>query len=78
MTKKGKTIVDAREDSEGNISGVLLEGNKTFTPIQTAIDMTKRGQINAVYVRESEHAKEHIRSPPDGKTGNNLDEMAND
>jgi hypothetical protein len=78
MVGKGKKILDSKQDSQGNISGVLLQGNSTFTPIQTAINMTKRGQINAVRVKESKNAKEHIRSKPDNKIGNNLDEMAQD
>lgn len=78
MAGKGKKIVDAKQDSEGNISGILFQGNTTFTPIQTAIDMTKRGLVDAVHVKQSNNAKEHIRSRPDNKTGNNLDEMAQD
>lgn len=78
MTGKGKTILDSKQDSQGNISAVLLKGNSTFTPIDTAINMTKRGQIDAVHVKETVHAKEHIRSRPDSKIGNNLDEMAKD
>jgi len=78
MKGKGKKILDSKQDSKNNISGVLLKGNSSFTPIETAINMTKRGQIDAVYVKGSEHAKEHIRSRPDNKTGNNLDEMAKD
>lgn len=78
MAGKGKKILDSKQDSQRNISGVLLQGNSTFTPIQTAINMTKRGQINAVHVKESKNAKEHIRSKPDNKIGNNLDEMAQD
>ncbi len=78
MKGKGKKIVESKQDSNNNISAVLLKGNKTFTPIQTAIDMTKRGQIDAVHVKKSQNAKEHIRSKPDNKIGNNLDEMAKD
>lgn len=75
---KGKKIVDAKEDAKGNISRVQLQGNKTFTPIKTAIEMTKRGEIDAVYVQKSKTAKEHIRTRPDGKETNNLDELAKD
>jgi len=78
MKEKGKKIVDSKQDSKGNISSVLLKGNTSFTPIETAIRMTKQGKIDAVYVKESDHAKEHIRTRPDNKIGNNLDEMAKD
>lgn len=78
MKGKGKQVIDSKENSKGNISAVLLKDNVTFTPIDTAIGMTKRGQIDAVHVKESKNAKEHIRSRPDSKTKNNLDEMAKD
>ncbi|MEJ7623767.1 MAG: hypothetical protein WKF34_07220 [Pyrinomonadaceae bacterium] len=41
MDKKRK-IVDAKEDADKRISAVKLEGNKTFTQIEKAIDMTKK------------------------------------
>ena len=76
MQNQGKKIVGARENNEGDITAVKLEGNSTFTPIDRAIDMTKRGLIDAVHVNASKHAKEHIRTRPDDKTKNNLDELA--
>jgi hypothetical protein len=78
MKSKGKKIIDAKEDADHNISTVLLKGNKTFTPIKTAIDMAKRGEIDAVHVKKSQHTKEHIRTRPDDKKQNNLDDMAED
>jgi hypothetical protein len=72
---KPKKIVDAWQDSNGNIASVLLEGNKTPTPIATAIRMTEKGQIDAVAVHPK--GKEpHLRTKPDGKEKNNLDYLA--
>lgn len=72
-----RKIVDAKADSKGNIKAVKIKGNKTFTPIKTAIRMTKQGKVDAVAVKPK-NAKEHLRTRPDGKTANNLDEMAED
>ena len=76
MPEKRK-IVDARKDSKGNIEAVKIEGNQNFTPLDTAIRMTEQGKVDAVVVTPKDGDK-HLRTRPDGKTGNNLDEMADD
>ncbi|MCX8905891.1 DUF3892 domain-containing protein [Vibrio parahaemolyticus] len=49
MTKK---IIDAKQDSKGNITQVRFEGNSGFTSLDTAMRMADRGQIeNAHTVR---------------------------
>jgi hypothetical protein len=75
MTKR--KIVDARADSKGNITAVKLKGNVTFTPLKTAIKMTRQGLVDAVVVKPTD-AKIHLRTRPDSKTSNNLDDMAGD
>ncbi|CAK8725496.1 DUF3892 domain-containing protein [Candidatus Electrothrix aarhusensis] len=70
-----KKIIDAVNDSDGNISAVKLEGNKTFTPIGRAIKMAEKGQVDAVPVKPKT-GKPHLRSKPDGKKKNNLDHLA--
>lgn len=72
---KPKKIVDAWRDSNGNIASVLLEGNKTPTPKETAIRMTEQGKIVAVAVHPKEK-ESHLRTKPDGKEKNNLDYLA--
>lgn len=72
MTKK--KIIDALTDSRGNITAVKIEGNRTFTPLETAIRMTLAGKLDLVVVT-SEVAKQHLRTKPDRTTENNLDEM---
>jgi hypothetical protein len=72
-----KKVVDAKADPKGNITAVRLEGNSTFTPLDTAINMARQGKI------ENAHAVTHpggdyLRTNPDGKVRNNLDEMAGD
>jgi len=73
----GKRVVDAKEDSKGNITAVKLSGNKGFTSVETAINMADKGQIdNAHAVHPKNSTKDYLRTNPDNKTGNNLDELA--
>ena len=72
-----RKIVDARADEKGNISAVKLQGNQTFTDVKTAIKMTKQGEVDAVVVTPKD-AIQHLRTRPDDKTSNNLDDMAGD
>jgi ABC-type amino acid transport substrate-binding protein len=74
---KGKKIVDAKADPKGNIIAVKIKGNQNFTPLETAIRMTKQGKIDAVVVNPK-NAKEHLRTRPDSKETNNLDNLAGD
>ncbi|UTP38990.1 DUF3892 domain-containing protein [Phenylobacterium sp. LH3H17] len=73
-----KKIIDAKNDSKGNVKAVLLEGNKTFTDKEAAIRMADRNQISNAHVVRRENATPHLRTNPDGSRRNNLDEMAED
>lgn len=73
-----RKIVDAVANEKGNITKVKLQGNKTFTPLETAIRMAERGQIDAVPVKETKTTKAHLRTPPNNKTTDNLDDLAGD
>lgn len=72
----GKKITDVKSDKNGVNTAYLFEGNKTYTPKETALNMAKNGQIdNAVYVNAE---TPHIRSKPDGNKRNNHDTMTGD
>ncbi|HEC73380.1 MAG TPA: DUF3892 domain-containing protein [Methylophaga aminisulfidivorans] len=74
-----KKIIDAKVDSKGNVSSVRLSGNKTFTPIKTAIKMADKDEIeNAHAVHPIKAIKDYLRTNPDKNKTNNLDEMAKD
>ncbi|ODS24769.1 hypothetical protein AB835_01560 [Candidatus Endobugula sertula] len=74
-----KKVVDAKQDSKGNITAVKLSGNSSYTPVETAMKMADKGQIeNAHSVRPKNGTKSHLRTNPDNQKGNNLDEMAKD
>ena len=70
-----KKIVDAKNDSNGRVIAVKLEGNKKFTNLNTVIGMAEKGKVDAVVVNPSKGNK-HIRTRPDGITRNNLDSLA--
>jgi hypothetical protein len=74
----GKKVIDAKNDAKGNISHVKLSGNQGWTPLDAAIRMADRGQIDKVHVVRPADAKTHIRTNPDSRVGNNLDTLAED
>lgn len=72
----GKKILGVKSDKNGVNTDYLLEGNKTYTPKKTALEMAKKGQIENVVVVNAENP--YIRSTPDGNTKNNHDSMSGD
>lgn len=75
MSGKRK-IVDAKQDAKGNISHVKLSGNQNFTPVEKAIEMAKRGDLENAHAVQKQGGGEYLRSNPDDKSVNNLDSMA--
>ena len=73
-----KRIVDARADSEGDITHVKFKGNSRFTSVEQAIPMADRGEIENTHVVRARDKKTHLRTNPDSKQSNNLDDMAGD
>ncbi|WP_207957168.1 DUF3892 domain-containing protein [Rubrobacter tropicus] len=73
-----RKVVDARQDHEGNISHVRLEGNRNFTDVNKAIEIAKRGGLENAHAVKKKDGGEYLRTNPDGRSGNNLDEMAQD
>lgn len=74
----GKRIVDARSDSKGRTIDVLLSGNITFTPVDTAIRMAERGHIEGAHVVHPTCRDPYLRTNPDGRSGNNIDTLSGD
>ncbi len=73
---KQKKIIDARQDSKGNITQVLFEGNSNFTSLDTAIRIADQEGISNAHSVRAKDKKPHIRTNPDSKKHNNLDDMA--
>ena len=70
-----KRIVDANADDKGNTKAVRLKGNSTFTDEKTAKKMADRGEIENAHTVHKQDGSSYLRTNPDGKKGNNLDEM---
>ncbi len=77
MTGK-KKIVDARQDKNGTISHVQFAGNQNFTPVEKAIGMAEQGKIENAHAVNRKDGSQFLRSNPNNKPGDNLDEMAQD
>lgn len=75
MTRK---VVGARADSKGNITHVKISGNQNFTPVPTAMRMADRGELSNAHSVRRTGAVPHLRTNPDGRKTNNLDDMAGD
>lgn len=73
-----RKVVGARADAEGDITHVRLEGNQRFTSVEKAMEMADRGDISNAHSVHRRNAKPHLRTNPDGKLSNNLDDMAGD
>lgn len=73
-----KKIVDALQDKSGNISHVKFAGNQNLTAVEQTIDMAKRGKIANAHPVTRKDGSQYLRSNPNNKSGDNLDEMAQD
>jgi len=77
MTEK-KRVVDAKADSEGDITHVRIDGNKTWTSVKTAMNMADAGKLENAHSVRARDKKPHLRTNPDRTKGNNLDTWAGD
>lgn len=71
-----RRIVRTRQDGDGDITHVLFGGNQRFTPLEVAVPIADRGEIERTHVVRRQGAKTHLRTNADGQAKNNLDEMA--
>ena len=77
MARK-KRITDAKSDKKGRTESVQLSGNKTHTDIETAKRMAERGDIEGAHVVKPKKGDSYLRTNPDSKRGNNIDELSGD
>ena len=73
-----KKIVDAKSDENGVTTEVKLDGNKTFTPIKTAIGMADRGEIDGAHVVRRKKGYPYLRTNPNGRERDNIDYLSGD
>lgn len=74
----GKRVVNARSDSSGRTTSVLLSGNSTYTSIDRAIGMAEKGQIEGAHAVRPRNIDPYLRTNPDGRTRNNIDTLSGD
>jgi hypothetical protein len=75
---KQREIIDARSDKDGRTTHVLFEGNERFTPVDKAKPIVERGEVSNAHIVKPEQRDSFIRTNPDRKRGNNIDEMSGD
>jgi hypothetical protein len=73
-----RKVTDARQDEDGNISHVQLDGNRKFTSVDKAVEMAEQGRIANAHSVTKRDGSKYLRSNPNSKSNDNLDEMAGD
>lgn len=67
-------IIKVRKNSEGDITNVMLNDNNIYS-LDEAIDLTKNELLDGVNVGKSKNGREFLRSNPNGKKDDNLDNL---
>lgn len=57
---QSRKVIDARADSNGNITQVKVEGNQRFTPIEQAINMAKRGELSNAHAVHKQDGSSYL------------------
>ena len=70
-----REIVGVRKNDEGNVTHVLFKGNARVTPLDQAVTIAERGEIEGVHPVHVKKSPPHLRRNPDGLRKNNLDEL---
>lgn len=69
-------IIKVKKNSDGDITDVMLENGEVHS-VTEAISMAKNEMIDGVNVGKAKNGREFIRSNPNGKENDNLDELPN-
>lgn len=67
-------ITGIKHDSKGEITAYKLDDGSVISK-QEGISLTKQGKIEGMIIGTSKAGKEYLRSMPDGKESNNLDNL---
>lgn len=67
-------IIKVRKNSEGDITDVMLVNGNVYS-INEAIMMAKDGLLQGVNVGRAKNGREYLRSDPNGKVSDNLDNL---
>ena len=66
------TISKVRKNSDGDITDIMLSNGDTYS-IKEGINMAKNGMIEGVNVGKAKNGREFLRSNPNEKEDDNLD-----
>lgn len=73
MDNKSK-ILKVKKNPDGDITDVMLENENVYS-INEAIMMARDGLIEGVNVGKAKNGREYLRSNPNDKDGDNLENM---
>lgn len=74
MDNKSK-ILKVKKNPDGDITDVMLEDGNVYS-INEAIMMTKDGLIEGINVGKAKNGREYLRSNPNDRDKDNLDNMS--
>lgn len=66
-------IEKVRKNAAGDITDVMLDGN--IYSIDQAVELARDGMIEGVNVSRARNGREYLRSNPDDRAANNLDNL---
>lgn len=75
MSSKQK-IQKVKKNFDGDITDVMLENGNVYS-VNEAIAMAKDGLIEGVNVGKAKNGREYLRSNPNDREGDNLDNLPN-
>ncbi len=74
MATDKRRVTKVRQDKDGDITHVLIDGNTRMTPLDQAVKIAERGGLKDVHAVQGEN-KKFLRSDPNGKETDNLDNL---
>ena len=73
-----RRIVDAKSDSKGRTTHIRFNTNIGFISVEKAKPIVERAEVANAHVVKPKGHESYIRTKPDSKRGNNLDDMSGD
>lgn len=67
-------IIKVKKNSEGDITDLMLDNGNVYS-ISDAIEMVKDGAIDGVNIGRAKNGKEFLRTNPNDKKFDNLDNL---
>jgi len=73
VEKSRSRIEKVKKNAAGDITDVMINGN--VYSVDEAVMMARDGLLEGVNVGRAKNGREYLRGNPDGRTGNNLDNL---